>query len=193
MIRRFLPALIAATLATACTKKLDAPEADRPAPIGAGHERGPGPAAGADPLDLAVERARGALASEGGAAEVSVLDGPEGTRIVRAAIPGAYPGTGVAALIYDPRSGKTYGKHGERNIAQLVQERGWLARRLPDAQLIRLVHEARFDGILQLANPVVEPGAGGGLRVVLPTVALGGEPLRTWIVELPDSGAEAVK
>jgi hypothetical protein len=151
-------------------------------------------AAGSDGLARAEARSRAALKAQRPDAtiEVRVLDGPGGTKIVRARDPAASPGTGVAALVYDPETGETYGKHGERGLARLVQARGWLDQRLPDAELIRLVHEARFDGVLILRDATVEAGEGGGLRVRLPVHTMRGDHRRTWIVTLPRDGDEAV-
>jgi hypothetical protein len=123
---------------------------------------------------------------------VNVVDGYDGLRIVRARHPEAYPGTGVAALIYDPATDRTHGKRGEHSLAVLLQSRGWIENRPPDDQLIRLVHEATFDGILILQGPIVEVAADGTLQVSLPAYTMRGDHDRTWIVSLPATGDETV-
>jgi pyruvate/2-oxoglutarate dehydrogenase complex dihydrolipoamide acyltransferase (E2) component len=147
-------------------------------------------AAAGDGLERARQRARDALAEQhpDAAIEVAALPGPGGVQIVRARDPKARPGSGVAALIYDPDTGATYGKRGERDLAELVRARGWLVKPLPEADLIKLVHEAQFDGVLILRDAAVDPAPGGGLRVILPVHTMRGALRRTWIVTLPESG-----
>jgi hypothetical protein len=147
-------------------------------------------------LDVAKERVLGALGDRWPENErrAWVVDGPQGVVFVRAAIEGAYPGTGVAALVYDPETERTYGRRGEHGIARLVQERGWLQEsRLADRELIQVVHQAQFDGILIIAEPVVEPLEGGGVRVVLPSLTMRGDPNITYGVELREEGEEVVE
>lgn len=145
-------------------------------------------------IEDAERRALDSLAAERPDAqlEVSVLAGPGGVQIVRARDPEAYPGTGVAALVYDPATGRTYGKRGEDSLASLLRSRGWIEERLADADLIRLVHEALFDGILILKDPTVEVTADGVLQVHLPAHTMRGDHDRTWIVTLPATGDETV-
>ena len=68
--------------------------------------------------------------------------------MVTAAIPDAYPGTGVACVVLD--GSVSYGQHGERNLAELVRKKGWLKKAPPTADLVRLVNDAEFDGLLQV-------------------------------------------
>lgn len=152
--------------------------------------------AAATPLDAAKARCVAAVQAENAQAipETDVLDGPGQIKIVRARDPKAYPGTGVCALVFDPTDGKTYGKRGEHSIASLMQARGWLAgdTRLPDADLIKLVHQARFDGLIILKGESVKAGADGAVQILLPQLSMQGDLQRTWIVNVPPSGDETV-
>jgi hypothetical protein len=195
MILGYLQIGLVAALACACSKGNGEATDSRTRPVDPPAPSVATPPAAPDGLARAKARAEAALAaaSPSATAEVRVLDGPGGTQIVRAVDPAAYPGTGVAALIYDPATDKTYGKRGEASVARLVQERGWLDQRLPDADLIRLVHEARFDGLLMLGEASVEAADAGGLRVRLPVHGMDGAATHTWLVTLPAAGDEAVE
>jgi hypothetical protein len=142
-------------------------------------------------LDAARERVRVALErmrrDPDAAIETSSRAGPGGTGIVSARFSGAYPGTGVAALIYDPDSETTYGKRGERDLAALFQSRGWLDDPLADSEVIELVHFGHYDGVLILQGERVERRE-DGLRVTLPAHTMRSRLRATYVVDIPAKG-----
>jgi len=86
--------------------------------------------------------------------EVSVREepGPLGLSVITACNPKAHPGTGMKRVLMD-EDGMTYGLHGEKDLAALVQLKGW-AQAFPDAKdFLRLVNLAQFEGIALLQNP----------------------------------------
>ena len=142
-------------------------------------------------MDAARERVRAALErtrrSPEASIEVHTRAGPGGTGIVRARFSDAYPGTGVAAVIYDPEGQLTYGKHGERDIAALFQRRGWLNDLLTDSDIIELVHQGQYGGVLILEGERVERRE-SGLRVILPSHTMRSRPRTTYVVDIPPEG-----
>lgn len=86
-----------------------------------------------------------ALGPSGARATVRERPGPLGTTVVQAVVPGAYPGTGVATVIVD--RGRSYGAHGEADLAELVRRRGWLTHPPAYADYRLLVDDALFDGL----------------------------------------------
>jgi hypothetical protein len=107
-----------------------------------------------DPTSPKIEAVKKQLSavlskSEPGAkVETRANDGPLDLIIVTAAIPGAYPGSGVARVLIDDK-GVTYGIHGEKDFADLARERHWLSDgAIPDAAtLLKLVDNAFFEGV----------------------------------------------
>lgn len=85
--------------------------------------------------------------------------GPLKTTVVRAAIQDAYPGSGVARVVV--WNGRTYGKRGERDLADLARERGWLKKAPDAAALARLVGDAQFDGLLAIDEAAAPAAATG--------------------------------
>jgi hypothetical protein len=119
--------------------------------------------------------------------------GALGTTVVTAAVPDAYPGSGVACVVLE--AGLSYGRHGERNLADLARKKGWLKQAPPAADLVRLVSDAEFEGLLQVddASPpaMTLSRAGLELKLVRRTFPSGArEPVR---VLLPPKGEAIVE
>lgn len=93
--------------------------------------------------------------------------GALGTIVVAATIPGAYPGTGVACVVLE--GNLSYGRHGERNLANLARKKGWLQKAPPADDLARLVNDAEFEGLLQIddASPPAVTLSEAGLELKL--------------------------
>jgi hypothetical protein len=93
--------------------------------------------------------------------------GALGTTVVTAAIPDAYPGTGVACVVLD--GSLSYGRHGERDLADLARKKGWLKKAPPTDELVRLVNDAEFEGLLQIddTTPPVATLSAAGLELRL--------------------------
>ena len=73
--------------------------------------------------------------------------GPVGLTVITAAVPGAYPGSGVLRVLIDDHE-VTYGVHGEKDFADLVRARHWIEKDPPDADTLRrLVDFAFFEGV----------------------------------------------
>src|SRR5581483_232075 len=85
---------------------------------------------------------------------------------VRAFARGAYPGTGVFAVLLDA-DGTTYGRHGSQDFADLVRARGWLAKAPEAATLVRLANAALWENLLQVdeSEPPVISKKDGGLTL----------------------------
>lgn len=75
------------------------------------------------------------------------LAAPASLSIVRAMAKGAYPGTGVYAVLLDA-DGTTYGKRGAKDLADLVRARGWLEKPPEADVLVRLANAALYDNLL---------------------------------------------
>lgn len=111
----------------------------------------------------AVEEAlRASLAGESGAqtAEARVDPGPLGLRVVTVAIPDAYPGTGVRRAVVDG-TGRAYGRHLDRGLADLARDAGWLDSPPAPADLVRVLNVTDFDGLLIADDPALTPVADG--------------------------------
>jgi hypothetical protein len=103
--------------------------------------------ASASPPARVVEELKRSLKGEPNAAQARVTEtpGPLGTTVVMAAIPDAYPGTGVRRVVLD--NGTSYGVHGEKDLAELVRARGWLAKPPAFDAYCGLVDAALFEGL----------------------------------------------
>jgi hypothetical protein len=78
--------------------------------------------------------------------------GPFGLGVVVASLEHAYPGSGVLRVLLDAR-GVTYGVHGEKDLAELVRERGWIDTPPEDlGAWARLVNVAQFEGVAILLD-----------------------------------------
>jgi hypothetical protein len=109
-------------------------------------------------------RARLAAGNPSAVIMTSHEPGALGLTVVRAAIRGAYPGTGVVSVLMDAR-GITYGTNGEKSLGDLARVRGWLVAP-PEAQaFLRLVNDAQFNGagILTAPDPKSLRSVGGEL------------------------------
>ncbi|MDO8462367.1 MAG: hypothetical protein Q7S98_05875 [Deltaproteobacteria bacterium] len=87
------------------------------------------------------------------AVEVAVREepGPFGLKVVVACNPKAHPGTGMKKVLMD-EEGTTYGVHGEKELADLIRQNGWV-QTPPDAKdFLKLVNLACFEGIGKLAD-----------------------------------------
>lgn len=90
---------------------------------------------------------------------------PLGLWYVTAAVEHAYPGSGIARVLIDEQ-GVTYGRHGEKDLADLVRARGWLVKDTPDAMTLRkLVDLALFEGVVMTVDekPTTLAKKDGGL------------------------------
>lgn len=92
--------------------------------------------------------------------------------VVTAAIEHAYPGSGVARVLVD-KDGVTYGVRGDKDLADLIRARGWLASP-PDAiSLRKLVDFAHMDGVgMMLDDPPVLTKTKDGLLLTFYTTAM---------------------
>jgi hypothetical protein len=79
-------------------------------------------------------------------------EGPLGTTIVRAFAKGAYPGSGVRAVLLEAREGVTYGRHGQKDLAVLVH-----AQKAGTPDLLKLVSVAFFEGLLMVDEAARPP------------------------------------
>src|SRR5262245_30143225 len=86
--------------------------------------------------------------------EVSVREelAPLGLTVITACYPKAHPGTGMKRVLMD-ENGTTYGAHGEKDLAALVRDKGWLLQPPDPQEFLRLVNLAQFEGIALLQNP----------------------------------------
>jgi hypothetical protein len=120
--------------------------------------------------------------------ELQVLEAGEGLYIVRAIVPGSYPGTGVRSVVVDA-DGVSYGLHGTSDLAELARARGWLAAPPEDVRgLLRLLDAAYFEGMgaATLTEPGVVAGE-GGLTVHFDEFRPPG-PTFPWRALLPNEG-----
>ena len=83
--------------------------------------------------------------------EISVREepGPLGLKVIVACNPKAHPGSGMKRVLMDDQ-GVTYGVHGEKELAELCRQKGWLANPPDPAAFLRLVNLACYDGIAML-------------------------------------------
>ena len=111
-------------------------------------------------------RALLAKSFKGATTEVRAEKGPLGLAVITAAIPHAYPGSGVLRVLIDDR-GTTYGVHGEQDLAELVRAHRW-NHEVPDLDaLIRLINAALFEGVAMLMDaPAPSATAKDGTLVV---------------------------
>lgn len=118
-------------------------------------------------LPKALVRAlRAALGDDARAqtAEARLEPGPLGVEVACVAIPGAYPGTGVArAVVFN---GRAYGQHADQTLAELVRAAGWHTRRPGASDLLSVVNAAEFNGLLSFdAASVTLAGDARGLAL----------------------------
>ena len=103
-------------------------------------------------LERAAARIRGQLQPEAARLDKPIKGdapavGPVGTRIVRARIDGAYPGTGVATILVTA-DGDSWGKRGERDVADLMRRLGWLKTAPAAKTFMAVLNQAEYDGML---------------------------------------------
>lgn len=127
----------------------------------------------------AEKRVRAYLATEaaGRTVNAEVQDGPAGTKVVRAMIDGAYPGSGVRAALVSADA-KVYGPRSPAGLADWVRAQGWLSSAPAAADLLRVSDVLLFDGLLATPpdpKPTVSRAAGAlqldFARVVFPSQA----------------------
>ncbi len=85
--------------------------------------------------------------------EVAVREepGPFGLKVIVACNPKAHPGTGMKRVLMD-EDGTTYGVHGEKALADLMRQKGWIEAPPDPTLFLRLVNLACFEGIGKLAD-----------------------------------------
>ena len=120
--------------------------------------------------------------------DTDALAGPLGTRVLRALIPGAYPGTGVRSLLV--HAGKLYGRYGDADLAQLARDRGWFAAgKAPGAaDLARLFNFANYNGMLSLDGEPRLTVSDGQLTLELVRVEFPSQARSRMQVVLPAAG-----
>lgn len=91
--------------------------------------------------------------------KTDTLVGPCGTTIVRARAEGAYPGSGILAVLVDDKDGTTYGRHGAKDLADLVRARGFLEKPPAAADLVRLADVAFFEAVVMHDDRARKPTA----------------------------------
>ncbi|MBI3540749.1 MAG: hypothetical protein HY073_01180, partial [Deltaproteobacteria bacterium] len=79
--------------------------------------------------------------------------GPFGLKVIVACNPKAHPGTGMKKVLMD-EAGTTYGTHGEKDLADLIRQKGWLSNPPEPTSFLKLLNLAYFDGIGKLAPEV---------------------------------------
>lgn len=135
-------------------------------------------------------------AERGAKPRTDARPGPAGTVLVRAFIPDAYPGTGVAAGIVGP-GGRLYGKHFDADLAELARRLGWKRGALPSAEdAVKALHYARYDALLAVdpaPAPAVVARGDGGLRLSFVRREPLGRQSYDVVVELPATGPQVVK
>lgn len=94
--------------------------------------------------------------------------GALGTTVVRVVVKDAYPGSGVARVVV--WNGKSYGVHGERDLADLARERGWLKKAPETAGFVKLVGDAQFEGLLAVDESTAPSLSAGKDGLVLSLV-----------------------
>ncbi len=162
---------------------------------------GPAPLAAMDPLASAIQaaqkRLRDALSQEFPAADIELRqeDGTFDTVVAVAVYPKAYPGTGVARVAIDRKTGVAYGVRGERSLADFARERHWLQTPPETTQLVRFANTLLFDGVAIFDDAPIRPSvkAKDG-RLVIETVqrwmpSNSGEVLT---ITIPASGPETI-
>ncbi|MEZ4269019.1 MAG: hypothetical protein R3F39_21890 [Myxococcota bacterium] len=192
-----LPALSACVLLTVtCRASPPTTRAETPAPAPAAAPApalaaAPAPAAAPTPTPAipprdqstavkdAEKRVRAYLAAEaaGRTVHAEVKDGPAGSKVVRAMIDGAYPGSGVRAA-WVSADAKVYGPRSPAGLADWVRAQGWLSAEPTAADLLLVVDVLLFDALLAVppdAKPTVSRAAGAlqldATRVVFPSQA----------------------
>lgn len=106
----------------------------------------------------AIEQARAHVLAriESGGGEppaITTARGPAGFTAVRAALPGAYPGTGVAVALVSP-GGRVLGKGTQADLAELLDEIGFDPSPQGARILAELIALGWFDGMIAvLADP----------------------------------------
>jgi hypothetical protein len=116
------------------------------------------------------------------------------TTVVIASTEGAYPGTGVSSVVLDG-SGATFGAHGERPLGALADARGWFARLPDEAELLRLVNDAQFDGLMMIDTdqPHTARVVGDAIELRFVRRAFPSLALDAVVVKIPRHGPPAVE
>lgn len=91
-----------------------------------------------------------------GEAKSEIRQGPFDTLLVRAWFPGAYPGTGVMAVMVD-KNAASYGIHGERDFADFVRAQGWLKTEPEVEDFMRLLDFAQFEAVVMNLSHLEAP------------------------------------
>ncbi len=143
-------------LSIACgTAEVNASPAEAPEPVGSGEAPPkpilePTPPEGGDPtVRAAWVRLAGDLAAPRGApVRFEARDVVGGVQVLRVQHEGAYPGSGVVSTVW--WAGRTFGRHGDAPLAELVRALGWLQAPPAMPDLLRVVDAALFEGMSSL-------------------------------------------
>jgi hypothetical protein len=146
----------------------------------------------------ALEQARAHVQSRVAATDdqpihLSESRGPGGFTVVRAALRGSYPGTGVAVALVSP-GGRVYGKGTGNDLAELLDELGFDPSP-PGARLLaELVALICFDGLVTVLDdsPPTASITGDGVRLeAVVRGALARRPDQLMVI-IPDAGAPTI-
>jgi hypothetical protein len=155
-----------------------------------------GSLAHADPLAKYGARMKQLLEPQARGARIDVRSeaGQLGTTVVVAAIPGAYPGSGVVRVVVD-RDEQSYGVHGDKDLADLARLREWLVKPPTVGELVRIVNDAQFEGIAILEadkkDPLKITPAGLELRVMRYWIP-SSQPFPT-LIRIPKTGRVSIE
>lgn len=146
----------------------------------------------------ALEQARALVQSRLAAADdkpihLSEKRGPGGFTVVRAALRGSYPGTGVAVALVSP-GGRVYGKGTGNDLAELLDELGFDPGPKAARLLAELVALICFDGLVTVVDdppPTASITADGVRLEAVVRGALARKPDQL-VVIIPDTGAPTV-
>jgi hypothetical protein len=148
-----------------------------------------GPPEGGDPAVRAawVKLAAALDAPAGAELAYETRDLAEVGLVVRVQHVHAYPGTGVVSVVL--REGRTYGRHGEAPLADLVRALGWVDTPPALPLLVRVVDAALFEGMASLSEGSLERDP--TWRLTATRFGFPGDDERV-VVEVGPSGPERV-
>ena len=106
--------------------------------------------------------------------------------------PPLYPGTGVATVLVGA-DGRSYGQHGERDLAALARALGWLRDPPTAAVFLRAINASQFNGMLAHRAPPALELAGGVLGFTVRRAdPMSGDEVETVVVEIRERGAATI-
>jgi hypothetical protein len=155
----------------------------------------PGLAWGA-PSARHFEKLKSMLADEAKGSAIKKLEqpGPADVVVIGAAIDKAYPGTGVLRVLVD-RSDVSYGRNGEKTFADFARAMKWLETPPPVDDLLRLLNDAQYDGVvvLEAVSPLRKTANGLELRFDHLVPGPGNPTPTTWELVIPKKGDLVLK